>query len=712
MGTPPVSARRLDDVADPPGPLARHRQSFWSSYLRTGFAILSGESLVVLVYLLISPRAGNRGVLEGIAAASTAAGLVGVFLVGRFATRSWRARFSMAWTLASGLALVFCAHLDSGIDSPLLFLAALPVMSAALALSSGAVTLIGLAALAGVATVAATDAHGALQGPSLFVLLSSLAGFAALGITNARFRSRLEHDEARAMAEVVRLASIDGLTGCLNSGAFYSRLQVEIDRALRYRHPLSLIVGDVDVFRIFNDEHGHHAGDDELARLGKVLTRVGRSSDVVGRVGGDEFAVVLPETDVAAAREAAERIRDDLRTEGGGVTVSMGIASLGQDEEQTALSLFRNADSAMHEVKTRGRDAVRLYGETAPHDSRNDQRLEPEDRRRLELRLRQVSQQSAERLSLLDVLQSSSPVGLGFLDNAGRIVRSNERLAGVMGQHVAECLGRPVSDVAPEIWSHLEAPFRQVIDTGVPAEVDEPVVVNGPGTRPQAWLTTVYPVTVGSRVSGAGLVLVDITERKEAEDAQRRLNAAVVDALGATVEKRDPYTAGHQRGVGVIAAAVAGRLGCDPDVIAEIELGARIHDVGKVAVPVDILSRPGSLSPAELALVREHVTIGYEILRSAGFSGCVPEIALRHHERLDGSGYPDGLSGSDITLPVRVVTVADVVEAMAAHRPYRPGLGVPAALAEIVNGSGRLYDPEVVEVTCQLFEEGVLSLGR
>ena len=706
-----AAAPGLEVGADSQPSLSQHRQSFWSSYLRIGFAILGGESVAALIYLVVTPRAGNRGLLEGIAAASAVVGLVGALSVGWIAARPWRGRFSVAWTLTSGLTLVLCAHLDSGIESPLLFLAALPVMSAALVLSSGAVTLIGLAALAGVAMVAATTPP-VVQGPSLFVLLAALAGFSVLGMTNARMRARLERHESQAMAEVVRLASIDGLTGFLNSGAFYAQLQVEIDRALRYHHPLSLVVGDLDVFRAFNDEHGHDAGDEELARLGKVLARVGRSSDVVGRVGGDEFAVILPETDVPAAREAAVRIRDDLRIEGAGVTVSMGIASLGQDEEQTALNLFRNADAAMYEVKTHGRDAIRISGASLPSHTPTGPRLEAEDRRRLELRLRQVSQESAERLSLLDVLQSSSPVGLGFLDTAGRIVRSNERLAEVMGHQVTECLGHSVSHIAPELWTRLEGPVTTVIDTGLPAEVDEPLVVVGRGSAtPQAWLTTVYPVTVGSRVIGAGLVLVDITERQEAENAQRRLNAAVVDALGATVEKRDPYTAGHQRGVGVIAAAVAGRLGCSADVIAEIELGSRVHDVGKVAVPVDILSRPGRLSPAELALVREHVTIGYEILTSAGFSGLVPEIALRHHERLDGSGYPDGLSGSDIGLAVRIVSVADVVEAMAAHRPYRPGLGAAAALDEITSGRGRLYDPDVVEATCRLVDEGVFSLG-
>jgi len=181
---------------------------------------------------------------------------------------------------------------------------------------------------------------------------------------------------------------------------------------------------------------------------------------------------------------------------------------------------------------------------------------------------------------------------------------------------------------------------------------------------------------------------------------------AVTAIAGRTVEMRDPYTAGHQRRVSQLAVAIARWLDLDEQQVLEIEGAANLHDLGKVAVPSEILAKPSRLSPAEFALVKHHPEAAYEILTSVKAGWSIAEMVLQHHERIDGSGYPAGLVGDEILLGARVLAVADVVEAMASHRPYRPAAGEQAALVEISINSGRLYDPDVVEGCMSLFLGG------
>ena len=184
-----------------------------------------------------------------------------------------------------------------------------------------------------------------------------------------------------------------------------------------------------------------------------------------------------------------------------------------------------------------------------------------------------------------------------------------------------------------------------------------------------------------------------------------------VEALASTVERRDAYTAGHQRRVSDIATGIARRMGLSEDVANGLRMASIIHDVGKVQVPAEILSKPGRLTPLEFALIKEHAQAGYDIIKDIDFPWPVANIVLQHHERLDGSGYPKGLKAGDILIEARILAVADVVEAMMSHRPYRPALGVDAALAEIEAGKDTLFDPAVVDACVALFREGVLTAG-
>ncbi|MCW8992604.1 MAG: CHASE domain-containing protein [Gammaproteobacteria bacterium] len=178
-----------------------------------------------------------------------------------------------------------------------------------------------------------------------------------------------------------------------------------------------------------------------------------------------------------------------------------------------------------------------------------------------------------------------------------------------------------------------------------------------------------------------------------------------IKAIGRTVEKRDPYTAGHQVRVAELAVAIATELGLTADQIEGIRIGAVIHDIGKIYIPSEILNRPGRLSRDEFGLIKSHPQVGYDIIRDVSFPWPVADMILQHHERLDGFGYPQGLQGSAIILEARILAVADVVEAMTSHRPYRPGLGIDQALAEIERGRSSQYDAEVVDACLRLFRD-------
>jgi putative two-component system response regulator len=195
-----------------------------------------------------------------------------------------------------------------------------------------------------------------------------------------------------------------------------------------------------------------------------------------------------------------------------------------------------------------------------------------------------------------------------------------------------------------------------------------------------------------------------VTALEESRQQYRGMLEQTIHAMALTIEKRDPYTAGHQTRVSQIASAIAGKLGWEPMALEGLRLGAMIHDIGKIYLPAEILSRPGRLSDTEFALIKTHAEVGRDIVREVEFPWPVAEMIYQHHERLDGSGYPRGLKDAEIIPHARVLAVADVVEAMAAHRPYRPALGIEAALAEIRRGAGTQFDAEIVTATLELFE--------
>jgi len=259
---------------------------------------------------------------------------------------------------------------------------------------------------------------------------------------------------------------------------------------------------------------------------------------------------------------------------------------------------------------------------------------------------------------------------------------------------------------APEYINTVEAKIEELMDKGQLTFESAHVCKNNP----------LMPVEVKSRIIKAGgrklilSVIHDITERKRTEEELRqtseRLQKAIegtINAVALTTEFRDPYTAGHQHRVAKLACVIARELGLTEDQIEGVRVAGALHDIGKISVPAEILSRPGRLRQNEINLVRDHAQVGYDLLNKIEFPWPVAQIVFQHHERMDGSGYPLGISGGEILLEAQIMGVADVVEAMASHRPYRPALSIEDALLEILQQRGILYSPEVVDACIKLF---------
>jgi PAS domain S-box-containing protein len=199
--------------------------------------------------------------------------------------------------------------------------------------------------------------------------------------------------------------------------------------------------------------------------------------------------------------------------------------------------------------------------------------------------------------------------------------------------------------------------------------------------------------------------LTDITDRKAYEGKLKKSIEDVIYTIGKITEIRDPYTSGHQLKVSKLSTAIAQEMKLPQDKIEGIRIASLVHDIGKISIPSEILSKPSKLSEIEYGLIKNHSQIGYDILKSIEFSWPIAQIVLQHQERLNGSGYPQGLKGDDILLEAKIIAVADVIEAMSSHRPYRPALGINKALEEISINSGILYVPEVVDAGIKLFKE-------
>jgi len=305
----------------------------------------------------------------------------------------------------------------------------------------------------------------------------------------------------------------------------------------------------------------------------------------------------------------------------------------------------------------------------------------------------------------------AAAAGLGVVDLNGRYVEVNDALCRILGSGSSAVLGHHPDEFIREM--HGDTTAAQIA-RALSTEDDVPLGGEALVARPDGtsvWVLASVAIVRGSQREPLYFFvqLQDITQLKVAEesarDARGRLRRTLdelVLAVAHTVELRDPYTAGHQERVARLAVVIAGRLGLDADTIEGIEVGATIHDIGKIAIPAEILGRPGKLSPAEFELIKAHPQAGRDIVAGVEFPWPVARMILEHHERMDGSGYPNALAGDDILLESRIIAVADVLEAVSAHRPYRPALGMDCATDVIERGRGVLFDADVVDASLQV----------
>lgn len=277
---------------------------------------------------------------------------------------------------------------------------------------------------------------------------------------------------------------------------------------------------------------------------------------------------------------------------------------------------------------------------------------------------------------------------------------------------VEDQIGRPAAELTPDLWPQLDPIYRSVLRTGeavLDVEITRASALEPARTTHS--LSSFYPVRIDAELIGVGVVVVDITERRRAEESLACSLDALVRAIATTVEFRDPYTAGHQTRVARLATAIARELLFDDAEVRGISTAAGIHDIGKISVPAEILSRPGRLSAVEFEIVKQHPQHGHDIVAGVNFPWPVGQMILQHHERLDGSGYPARLAGERILPGAQVIAVADVVEAMSSHRPYRPALGAELALKEIERQRGKQLDADAVDACLRLFREQGFDLG-
>jgi PAS domain S-box-containing protein len=284
---------------------------------------------------------------------------------------------------------------------------------------------------------------------------------------------------------------------------------------------------------------------------------------------------------------------------------------------------------------------------------------------------------------------------VALIDAEGRLLEANPAANRVLGWSVEDCIGKdPLELVHPDDRRMVEADLIDVVRTPGPhAEVTYRIA-----TADNDWRYIASSATNLLHDPDVGGILINARD----VTAQAHHIESVVETLTRATECRDPYTAGHQRNVARISRHIAIELDLAASEVERITLGAELHDLGKIAVPTEILSKPSKLSPEEFALVKRHTIIGAEILHGTTIAGPVADIVRHHHEHLDGSGYPDGLTAPDIPIGTRIVAVADVVDAVVSHRPYRPALGIDVALEIINAGRGHHYDDDVVSALVSL----------
>ncbi len=547
-------------------------------------------------------------------------------------------------------------------------------------------------------------------------VLQSYAAQAAIALTNARL---YELQEARA--------SRDPLTGLLNHRESHETVSRALARCRRHGGEFSVALFDLDGFKLVNDSAGHAEGDRVLSRAAEVLATAGRETDGAFRVGGDEFALLLPSTSVPAATGAAERARRRIAELDGRVSASYGIAAW-PDDGPSKDTLLARADARLYEMK-RGSGALGQRGTRHLRDA--GERLARHGERHGQLA-------SASRLSAkLAPLVEPDEIARATVDE---LHQAFHYLLAVIHRLDPDGMLRPVAGAGPLTgqMSSFED-WAQPLDRGTNGRVarsGEPAIVSDTSRDPD-FLPTDAPTNAGSelvvpiRVAGKVWGVLNLGQvEQDAFDTDDLLFADMVAAqvgaalhrshlfaelegaftttlavLGDALESKDAYTAAHARDVAELTERVGERLALPDGEIRNVRYAALLHDIGKISVPSEILAKRGPLEDHEFDLMKRHTLTGAAMLERIPFFESVHPLVRSAHERWDGHGYPDGLAGEEIPLGARIICACDAFHAMTSTRPYRPAMPLHEALAELERNAGTQFDPAVVDALLRALED-------
>ena len=604
----------------------------------------------------------------------------------------------------------------------------------------------------GMVTLSSTQVAAALLGretPSLLPAVVIAYLVIALGVG---WLAELLH---RDRDEVEDMAFTDLLTHLPNRRHARLFLDNEFAAAERGR-TLSLVLFDLDHFKAYNDRFGHGAGDAALRVFAEILARTTRRMDLSGRFGGEEFLSVLTSTDTEGALIFADRIRAALassRLSRGSLTVSAGAATY-HPTMRSPDELLAAADDALYQAKREGRNRVRLFGRQGldhvfpspdaqpalqeirahrdavaeyPRADEEVGRTRPpmtllphqitrfgSGRRALlvedDSQVRAVVSDYLSREGFLVTEAGDVPTGVAALGTEFDIVITDIRLPGVSGYEMVRAVKSRWPATQVLVITGLQ-------DAGVAAEAlaaGADRYLFKPFGMPELRHQLVGALARRERMLQArrhrhALSGAERIRAREARDAVLR----GVDSLVRAVETRDPFTRGHAARVALYSLCIAEAL--DPEGLLldreSLEIACRLHDLGKIGVPDTILNKEAGLTPDEEALVRTHPSLGRRVLEPLLDDDTVLDVVMWHHERWDGSGYPDGLSGAAIPLTARIVAYADALDAMTSGRAHRRPLAWDDSWEELLREAGRRFDPEVVEAA-GLVRRRLLAIHR
>ena len=514
--------------------------------------------------------------------------------------------------------------------------------------------------------------------------LQAIANLAAVACSNAEAYERVQH-----------AARTDSLTGLLNHGAVQARLREEITRARRQHAHVSCLVVDLDNFKPINDSHGHLVGDQILRDVAGGIAVEFRPYDGIGRFGGDEFVLVLPGAGAEEAMVAAQKVQrivDAIGTANGlpkiNMTASVGISSW--REPLTAAELLDRADRALLVAKRRGKDRAVI----ADHDTE-------EELARLEVDTGSPAQLLSDLWDMVSHCEGAADVLEGFpgfleealpLDGAlllpaAELTDSDSLAArlrsGPVSRPTLSGLREALGPSARAIGADGTRGSHAALAVGRDNDLHGVLVLRSPVPH--------FPLPV--------LRLAELLTGQAVTAMLGQLGGAsrsAVGALAAAIDARDNYTHAHSEQVVGMACEVARRLGLPPAEVDRVRDGAMLHDVGKVAIPNEILFKPGPLTAEEWKVMREHPLIGERILRRTPELAAIAPLVRHEHERWDGRGYPDGLVAEEIPVGSRIIFACDAYSAMITARPYRDPMSREAAVEELRKGAGSQFDPHVV----------------